>query len=108
MIRRIAGGYADRLITVVFGQVVRGTVYGILGTADRARPADGVRPLADRGAAPGATRPPSPASLSVLPIGAPLVWIPVGTVAAQHGDIRGGRLFLVALRRGRSSPARTA
>ena len=53
VIRRIAGGYADRLITVT-GQVVRGTVYGILGTAIVQGLLTAVRPVADRGAAPGA------------------------------------------------------
>ena len=32
IMRRIAGAYAERLI-VVTGQVIRGTVYGLLGTA---------------------------------------------------------------------------
>lgn len=72
--RRIAGPAADRLLLLV-GATVRGTVYGILGTAvvqafltSFGLWAAGVpRPLL-LGAVAG--------FLSVLPIGAPLVWIP--------------------------------
>jgi predicted PurR-regulated permease PerM len=74
IIRRIAGSYADRLITVT-GNTVRGTVYGILGTALIQGILTGFglwlsgvpRPVL-LGAVAG--------FLAVLPIGAPLVWIP--------------------------------
>ncbi len=74
VVHRVAGHRAERLITVT-GQVVRGTVYGILGTAI----VQGIltsfglwltgvpRPML-LGAVAGL--------LSVLPIGAPLIWIP--------------------------------
>ena len=71
---RIAGAHAARLITVT-GKTVRGTVYGILGTAivqglltSFGLWLSGVpRPLLLGGIA---------GLLSVLPIGAPVIWIP--------------------------------
>jgi predicted PurR-regulated permease PerM len=91
VIRRIAGGYADRLITVT-GQVVRGTVYGILGTAI----VQGL--LTALGLwLTGVPRPVLLASiaglLSVLPIGAPLVWIPSALWLLSHGHTGWG-IFL--------------
>lgn len=74
ILRRIAGEQADRLITVT-GETIRGVVYGILGTAV----VQGIltsfglwlagvpRPLLLGVIAGG---------LSVLPVGAPVVWIP--------------------------------
>ena len=91
VIRRIAGGYADRLITVT-GQVVRGTVYGILGTAivQGLLTAFGLWLT-------GVPRPVLLASvaglLSVLPIGAPLVWIPSALWLLSRGHTGWG-LFL--------------
>jgi predicted PurR-regulated permease PerM len=74
VLRRVAGGHAERLITVT-GQVVRGTVYGILGTAivqgiltAFGLWLTGVPRAVLLGAIAG--------FLSVLPIGAPLIWIP--------------------------------
>ena len=72
--RRIAGPAADRLLLLV-GATVRGTVYGILGTAvvQGFLTAFGLwltgvpRPVLLAALA---------AFLSVLPVGAPLVWIP--------------------------------
>jgi len=84
IIRRIAGSYADRLLGVA-GSTVRGTVYGILGTAI----VQGI--LTGIGFA--LTGVPSPvlfggiaAFVAVLPIGAPLVWIPaaIWLVAGHH------------------------
>jgi predicted PurR-regulated permease PerM len=91
VIRRIAGGYANRLITVT-GQVVRGTVYGILGTAivQGLLTAFGLWLT-------GVPRPVLLASiaglLSVLPIGAPLVWIPSSLWLLTHGHTGWG-IFL--------------
>ncbi|GAA4476680.1 AI-2E family transporter [Gluconacetobacter asukensis] len=74
VIRRIAGAYADRIIGII-GRTIRGTVYGILGTAI----IQGV--LTGLGFA--MTGLPQPvlfgmitAGVAVLPIGAPLIWIP--------------------------------
>ncbi len=74
IVHRIAGGHAERLVAVT-GATVRGTVYGILGTAlvqglltSFGLWVSGVpRPLL-LGAVAGL--------LSVLPVGAPVVWIP--------------------------------
>ncbi len=74
ILNRIAGAHADRLIAVT-GATVRGTVYGILGTAivqglltSFGLWLSGVpRPLLLGGVA---------GLLSVLPIGAPAIWIP--------------------------------
>ncbi len=74
IVHRIAGVHAERLVTVT-GATVRGTVYGILGTAlvqwlltSFGLWLSGVpRPLL-LGAIAGL--------LSVLPVGAPVVWIP--------------------------------
>ena len=91
VIRRIAGGYADRLITVT-GQVVRGTVYGILGTAI----VQGLLTLFGLWLT-GVPRPVLLAAiaglLSVLPIGAPLVWIPSSLWLLSHGHTGWG-IFL--------------
>ncbi len=74
LLHRIAGIYAERLL-IVTGQVVRGTVYGILGTAI----VQGMLTAFGLYMA-GVPRPVLLAAvaglLSVLPIGAPLVWIP--------------------------------
>ncbi len=74
IIRRIAGSYADRLLGVT-GNTVRGTVYGILGTAIVQGILTGIgfyiahvpSPVLFGGIA---------AFFAVLPIGAPLVWVP--------------------------------
>jgi predicted PurR-regulated permease PerM len=82
-LRRIAGARAERLIDVT-GATVRGVVYGILGTAivqgiltSFGLWMSGVpRPLL-LGVVAGA--------LSVLPIGAPVVWIPASLWLAANG-----------------------
>jgi predicted PurR-regulated permease PerM len=74
LIRRIAGERADRLIEVT-GQTIRGTVYGILGTAI----VQGILTAFGLWLS-GVPRPVSLGAvagfLAVFPIGAPLVWIP--------------------------------
>lgn len=91
LIRRIAGGYADRLI-IVTGQVIRGTVYGILGTAI----VQGLLTAFGLWLA-GVPRPVLLASiaglLSVLPIGAPVIWIPSALWLLSQGHTGWG-IFL--------------
>ncbi len=84
ILHRIAGPYADRLM-VVTGQVVRGTVYGLLGTAivQGLLTAFGLYwSGGPRAVLLGAIA----GFLAVLPIGAPLVWIPaaVWLIGAGH------------------------
>ena len=91
IIRRIAGAYAERLI-VVTGQVIRGTVYGLLGTAvvQGMLTAFGLwltgvpRPVL-LGAIAG--------FVSVLPIGAPMIWIPASLWLLSNGHT-GWAIFL--------------
>ena len=98
IIRRIAGDYAERLM-VVTGKVIRGTVYGLLGTAvvQGMLTAFGLwltgvpRPVL-LGAIAG--------FVSVLPIGAPMIWIPAAGWLFSNGHL-GWAVFLVRLRRGR-------
>jgi predicted PurR-regulated permease PerM len=93
LVHRVAGSYADRLIEVT-GKTVRGTVYGILGTAIVQGILTGFglwlsgvpRPLI-LGAVAG--------FLAVLPIGAPLVWIPSGLWLLSQGHTGWG-IFLLA------------
>lgn len=93
VIRRIAGPYADRLLAVVAG-TIRGTVYGILGTAI----VQGI--LTGIGFAIAGV--PSPvlfggiaAFVAVLPIGAPLVWLPAALWLALSHHLGWG-IFLAA------------
>lgn len=91
--RRIAGDQAERLISVT-GATVRGTVYGILGTAvvQGLLTAFGCwvagvpRPVL-LGAVAGL--------LSVLPIGAPLVWIPASLWLLTTGQTGWGGFLAV-------------
>ncbi|ACI49990.1 protein of unknown function UPF0118 [Gluconacetobacter diazotrophicus PA1 5] len=92
VIRRIAGSYADRILSII-GRTIRGTVYGILGTAI----VQGV--LTGLGFA--LTGLPEPvlfglitACVAVLPIGAPLIWIP-GALALILTHHPGWGIFLV-------------
>ena len=83
LLHRIAGVQADRLIAVT-GATVRGVVYGILGTAV----VQGI--LTTFGLwLSGVPRPVLLGSiaglLSVLPIGAPVVWIPAAIWLASSG-----------------------
>jgi predicted PurR-regulated permease PerM len=91
VIRRIAGSYADRLLAVA-GGTVRGTVYGVLGTAI----VQGI--LTGTGFAIAGV--PSPvlfggiaAFVAVLPIGAPLVWVPAAIWLAMTHHLWAG-IFL--------------
>jgi predicted PurR-regulated permease PerM len=91
ILHRIAGAQADRLIRVT-GATVRGVVYGILGTAivQGVLTAFGLwiagvpRPVL-LGAVAG--------FLAVLPIGAPLVWIPATIWLLTSGSVGHG-IFL--------------
>jgi predicted PurR-regulated permease PerM len=91
LLHRIAGLQADRLITVT-GATVRGVVYGILGTAvvQGILTALGLwlsgvpRPVLLGGVA---------GFLAVLPIGAPLVWIPAAIWLLGSGHVGWG-IFL--------------
>jgi predicted PurR-regulated permease PerM len=92
LLHRIAGARAARLIDVT-GSTIRGVVYGLLGTAIVQGILTGLglwgagipRPLL-LGVIAGA--------LSVLPIGAPVVWIPASLWLLAHGHtLRGVLLF---------------
>lgn len=91
--QRIAGDRADRLIDVT-GATVRGTVYGILGTAV----IQGILTGAGLWAA-GVPRPVLLGAvagfLAVLPIGAPLVWIPSALWLMGSGHLTRGILLAV-------------
>lgn len=93
IIRRIAGERADSLIAVT-GETVRGVVYGILGTAviqgmltTFGLWVSGVPSAVLLGVVAGA--------MSVLPIGAPVVWIPAAIWLLASGETGWG-LFLIA------------
>ena len=91
MLHRIAGGRAERLILVT-GNTVRGVVYGILGTAI----VQGVLTAIGLGLAgvPRAMLLGGVAGLlAVLPVGAPLIWIPAAIWLASTGHWGWG-LFL--------------
>lgn len=91
LLHRIAGAQADRLILVT-GATVRGVVYGILGTAL----VQGVLTAFGLWIA-GVPRPVLlgvvAGFLAVLPIGAPLVWIPAAIWLLASGSIGHG-IFL--------------
>lgn len=91
LLRRIAGARADRLIAVT-GATVRGVVYGILGTAviqgiltAFGLWISGVPSPVLLGAVAG--------FLAVLPVGAPLVWIPAALWLMSAGHLGWG-IFL--------------
>jgi predicted PurR-regulated permease PerM len=91
IMRRIAGDYAERLV-VVTGKVIRGTVYGLLGTAVVQGMLTafglwltGVPRAVLLGAIAG--------FVSVLPIGAPMIWIPAAGWLLSNGHL-GWAVFL--------------
>ncbi|MCW3474131.1 AI-2E family transporter [Limobrevibacterium gyesilva] len=93
ILHRIAGPRADRLIEVT-GATVRGVVYGILGTAvvqgiltALGLWVSGVPRPALLGVVAG--------GLSVLPIGAPVVWIPASLWLAASGHMFWGIALFV-------------
>ena len=93
VLRRIAGPRADALISLT-GRTVRGTVYGVLGTAlvQGVLTAFGFWLVGiPRAVLWGALA----ALLAVLPIGAPLVWIPAGLWLLLDGATARG-VFLLA------------
>jgi predicted PurR-regulated permease PerM len=92
LLHRIAGVQAERLITVT-GATVRGVVYGIIGTAvvqgiltTLGLWVSGVPRPVLLGAVAGL--------LSVLPIGAPVVWIPASIWLLSSGHLGWG-IFLI-------------
>jgi len=93
ILRRIAGDQAERLIAVT-GATVRGTVYSILGTAL----VQGVLTAFGLWIA-GVPRPVLLAAIAgffaVLPIGAPLIWVPAGLWLLSSGATGHG-VFLLA------------
>jgi predicted PurR-regulated permease PerM len=92
LLRRIAGEQAERLISVT-GSTIRGVVYGILGTAI----VQGILTTLGLWAA-GIPRPlllgVIAGGLSVLPIGAPVVWIPASLWLLANGHTLRGLLLL--------------
>lgn len=74
VVRRIAGGYAERILGII-GRTIRGTVYGIIGTALLQGVLTGIG-FAIAGIANPVLWGGITAFISVLPIGAPLIWIP--------------------------------
>lgn len=93
IIYRIAGTYAQRLLHVT-STTIRGTVYGVIGTAI----VQGI--LTGFGFA--IVKIPNPvffgsiaAFLSVLPIGAPVIWIPAGIWLLLSHHITSGILLLI-------------
>jgi predicted PurR-regulated permease PerM len=88
LLHRIAGMQADRLI-IVTGATVRGVVYGILGTAV----VQGILTAVGLWIS-GVPRPVLLGSiaglLAVLPIGAPLVWIPASIWLLSSGHLGWG------------------
>ena len=91
LIRRIAGEQADRLIAVT-GLTVRGTVYGILGTAA----VQGVLTFVGlwvTGVPRAGLLALVAGSLSVLPIGAPVIWIPASLWLLASGKTAMGILL---------------
>ena len=92
LLRRIGGPHAEQLISVT-GTTVRGVVYGILGTAV----VQGILTTFGLWGA-GVPRPlllgVIAGGLSVLPIGAPMVWIPAALWLIANGHTWHGLLLL--------------
>lgn len=90
---RVAGRHSDRILRIV-GGTVRGTVYGVLGTALVQGVLTGIGFLivhVPEAVLFGAVA----ALLSVLPVGAPLVWVPAAIwLVVSHHPWRGIALAL--------------
>jgi predicted PurR-regulated permease PerM len=93
LLRRIAGEQADRLLTVT-GATIRGVVYGILGTAVVQGILTGMG-LWLVGVPRAWLLGVIAAGLSVLPIGAPVVWIPAGLWLISTGSVLRGVALLI-------------
>ena len=93
ILERITGDYAGRLIAII-GNVIRGTVYGILGTAIVQGVLTSLGLFISGVPAPvllgGVT-----AFVAVFPVGAPLVWVPASLWLVVNHRIGWG-LFLAA------------
>lgn len=96
VITRIAGPHAGRHLHII-GGTVRGTVYGILGTAIIQGVLTGIG-FALTGLSEPVMFGVLAAFLAVLPIGAPLVWVPASLwLLVDHHVVRGVVLLLYGL-----------
>jgi predicted PurR-regulated permease PerM len=96
VIRRISGSYADRLLLLI-GGTIRGTVYGILGTAIIQGFLTGLG-FAVAGLPSAVLFGALAAFVAVLPVGAPLVWVPAALwLMLDHHVFRGIALTIYGL-----------
>ncbi|CAI9119598.1 AI-2E family transporter [Brytella acorum] len=90
---RICGDYADRLILII-GRTIRGTVYGVIGTAIVQGVLTSIG-LFLSGVPESVLFGGLAAFLAVFPIGAPLVWIPAALWLVSTHHVASG-IFLAA------------